>query len=156
MKLPTRSETKAIIVHHSQGPSHQTVAAIRDFHTRPVSAGGRGWSDIAYHWLIRKGVAIPGRHQDAVGSHAPGWNRTSVAVCLIGDYSVHAPPDPQWSALVVLVRRLLREYPGARVLGHREAMAEVGRPHHTTCPGAVDMVRLRHEVQKSDRPEWAI
>lgn len=163
-----RASTEALIIHHSQGPARQTVDEIRGFHTRSPrpppgydaeASGpwrpGRGWLDIGYNWVVRKGIVFPGRPHWAAGAHAPGWNTRSEGICLIGDYSTHGPPDPQWAALVELVRSRIRAQPDLMVLGHREAMDRVGRPGHTSCPGALDMDELR-AVTANDCPGWGI
>lgn len=164
-----RRRTRAIIVHHTAGPEAQLVERIRTFHVRPRAAPsswvakaleanpgateaevraawvpGRGWLDVGYHWLIRQGVAHPGRPEWAVGSHAAGAlpsgkivgrNSDTIGVALVGTYTYRDPPFPQRRALRQLLGELLARYPGAVILRHDQAMAEVGLPAHTTCPG---------------------
>lgn len=141
-----RTSTVAIILHHTDGPDTQTVAQIRAFHMRPKArpadwpadrpwTPGRGWDDIGYHVLIRLGARWPGRPLEAVGAHAPGWNQRSVGVALVGRYSSAYPPPEQLEQLYATLAWLLGRYPGARILRHDEAMAEVGKPKHTRCPG---------------------
>lgn len=124
-----RSSTEAIILHHTAGPATQTVEEIRAYHQR------RGWKDVGYHLLIRQGARWPGRPLDAIGAHAPGWNMRSVGVALVGTYTVEPPPAEQVEQLYSTLAWLLGRYPGARILRHDQAMAEVGRPDHTDCPG---------------------
>lgn len=104
------------------------------FHTDPVSAGGRGWSDIAYSFAVDQ----EGRVWDL-----RGWQRRSAAngdtevnreylaaTCLIGPKDVPSP------ALLQGVRDLrtqvvLKHYPKAtRVVPHSAI-----RPDPTDCPG---------------------
>lgn len=124
-----RRSTEAIIVHHTATRPDASVEAIRQAHLR------RGWKDIGYHLLIRNGARWKGRPLDAVGSHAPGWNHRSVGVALVGDYSEAPPPLDQLAQLHATLGWLLGRYPGARILRHDQAMAEVGDPDHTDCPG---------------------
>lgn len=104
------------------------------FHTDPVSAGGRGYSDIAYNWAVDQ----EGRVWDL-----RGWQRRSgangdtevnrqylAATCLIGPKDIPSP------ALLQALRDLrnqvvLRRYPKAtRVVPHSAI-----RPAPTDCPG---------------------
>lgn len=126
-----RTRTEAIILHHTGPPTtpETTVESIRAYHRR------RGWIDIGYNFLIRRGARCPGRPIWAVGSHAPGWNVRSIGVALVGDHTAEPPALEQLAQLHATLSWLLGQYPGARILRHDQAMAEVGRPTHTTCPG---------------------
>jgi hypothetical protein len=166
-----RGATVAIVVHHSQGPAGQKVEDIRAFHKRPVDPAltaaerslvtgqgwgavpadrrpGRGYRDIAYNGLVTAaGEVVPGRPDWAVGAHAPGWNGRSYGLCLVGDFTLAPPPEVQAAQAVAWLRVLLTRYPGAQVLSHREAMALVGDPTHTDCPGPLPWVEgLRSRV----------
>ena len=88
----------------------------------------KGWSDIGYHLVIRRDGRIEkGRALDAIGSHVKGHNANSVGVCMVGGLANDAPWGPQnnftpaqWTALKVMVAGLLKRYPTAKVLGHRD------------------------------------
>ena len=136
-RIPTRRLTTAVILHHSEGPPIQSVEETRAFHTRPVAQGGRGWSDIAYHWLIDgQGGRHAGRAEHLVGSHCLGWSDRSIGVCALGDFDRHPMPTVQLAAVTELVAELLERYPGCQILGHREAMQRAGlEPGDRTCPG---------------------
>lgn len=126
-----RESTEAIIIHHTATSPDASVDSIRAGHLRRP-----GWIDIGYNWLVRHGQALRGRPDWSWGAHAPGWNRRAVGVALVGDYSEEYPPPEQLLALRRLCAVLLRRYPGARILGHSEAMEEVGKRDYTTCPGS--------------------
>jgi N-acetylmuramoyl-L-alanine amidase len=71
---------------------------------------------------VEKGRAI-----DAVGAHVAGHNANSVGVCLVGGLSDTAPWPPasnftaaQWASLKSLCADLVKRYPRARILGHRD------------------------------------
>lgn len=73
---------------------------------------------IGYHFVIyTSGTVATGRHLEEIGAHVAGSNARSIGVCLIG--TDRFTPE-QWESLAKNVRGLLKLYPGARVLGHRD------------------------------------
>lgn len=69
------------VVHHSEGPTTQTVRSIQDFHMGPA----RGWSDVGYNFLVDSGGRIyEGRGWLVVGAHAVNHNTSGIGVCFIG------------------------------------------------------------------------
>ncbi|MUL41300.1 N-acetylmuramoyl-L-alanine amidase [Streptomonospora sp. PA3] len=110
------------IVHHSAGPTTQSVRAIQDFHM-----DGRGWSDIGYNMLVDdSGTAYEGRGWLVVGAHAVGHNRSGIGVCYIGQNN----PTPAAKAAVRALYDEACERAGRRLAakGHRDV-------NETTCPG---------------------
>ncbi|KIH98005.1 MarR family transcriptional regulator [Streptomonospora alba] len=110
------------VVHHSAGPTTQTVRSIQDFHM-----DGRGWSDIGYNLLVDDaGNAYEGRGWEMVGAHAISHNTSGIGVCYIGQ-------DSPTSAAKAAIRALYDEA-GARAgrrlepKGHRDV-------NETSCPG---------------------
>lgn len=79
------------------------VRGIQDFHMRPVSEGGRGWSDIAYSFLVGGGQVFEGRGVGIAGGHTKGDNTESHAICLIGDYSWMTPKQDDLQAIAWLM-----------------------------------------------------
>ncbi|GAA4911183.1 N-acetylmuramoyl-L-alanine amidase [Streptomonospora salina] len=115
----TRTE---FIVHHSAGPTSQTVRSIQDFHM-----DSRGWSDIGYNLLVDDaGHAYDGRGWLVVGAHAVGHNTSGIGVCYIGQ---NAPTDPAKRTIRALYD-MACEQAGRQLetLGH-------GDVNDTTCPG---------------------
>ena len=142
-----RTQTEAIILHHTETRRDADVEAIRRDHL------GRGWGDIGYHWLVRQGQLVKGRVENLVGSHAPGWNDRSIGVALVGDYRQELPPEEDLEVVLGLIVDLRSRYGGPlRILAHREAMAEVGRPNHTDCPGQVAWVDWIRDRLPADGP----
>ena len=48
----------------------------------------RGWSDIGYHYVIRRNGKIEeGRNDGIVGAHAKGMNENSLGICMVGGKS---------------------------------------------------------------------
>jgi N-acetylmuramoyl-L-alanine amidase len=118
-----RSKTNWIVIHCSatRGSQNFTAADIRRWHL------DKGWKDIGYHYVIRRdGMVEPGRAESAIGSHVQGHNADSIGVCLVGgiDDTTWKPADnftpAQWRSLRTLVERLVKTYPSAKVLGHRD------------------------------------
>lgn len=90
----------------------------------------RGFKCIGYHFVILPdGTVEAGRHPDAVGAHCLGHNSRSLGVCYIGGLDRSGKPadtrtPAQRRALTRLLRHLLRDYPGARIYGHRDFAAK--------------------------------
>lgn len=136
-------ECKYIVVHCSDTPSDMDIGAkeIRAWHTaRPPK--GNGWSDIGYHFVIRRdGTIERGRHLDEdhliepaeVGAHVQGYNSVAIGICLVGgarrvNGGGLAPQDNftprQFEVLANELRALQHQFPHARIVGH-----------HTLNPG---------------------
>lgn len=64
----------------SDNPKHDNIETIRQWHK------ARGWSDVGYHFFIKKdGTIVKGRELSAVGAHVSGHNATTVGVCFSGE-----------------------------------------------------------------------
>jgi len=114
---------KLLVVHCSDTPDDQPLRAIdiQDMHL------GFGWDGVGYHYVIgRDGLCEAGRPEYWQGAHVKGVNDHSLGVCLIGRNSF---TDAQMHSLEALLRRWQSKYPGAIVLGHRDAVET-----HKTCP----------------------
>ena len=116
-------EIRQIIIHCAATPPAMDVGAdeIRGWHV-----DGNGWSDIGYHYVIRRsGDVEPGRPLERAGAHARGQNSDSIGVCLVGGVDESGAADAnftarQWRSLEALVSQLRRDFPGAAITGHRE------------------------------------
>lgn len=117
-----------IIVHctASKEGVNQTVESIRKFHTKPVSQGGRGWSDIAYHFVVYlDGSVHAGRPVDRIGGHCLNHNTHSIGVVYVGGLDKNGKAKDtrtpeQKEGLLKLIKQLKKDYPKATVHGHRE------------------------------------
>ena len=96
-----------------------------------VPKGGRGWSDIAYHYVVyRDGSVHEGRDVNSVGTHCAGHNSHSIGVCYVGGMTKDMKrdkdtrTDAQKKGLLTLLRGLRRLYPNARIRGHRDFAAK--------------------------------
>ena len=71
-----------IIIHCSDTPSTMNIGAkeIRDWHIKD-----NGWSDIGYHYVIRRNGSLEtGRNIETIGAHVYGHNKNSIGICLVG------------------------------------------------------------------------
>lgn len=140
-----------LTVHHTEGaqPMNREDAihelqAIQSFHQN-----GRGWNDIAYHYLIDgTGQVWQGRPEGVVGSHVLARNDGSIGIVLMGSFHPpknQQPTEAQLRSLVALLRYLSAEHqiPVTRIFGHREQ--EPG--HGTDCPGNILFAKLP-EIRK--------
>lgn len=133
-----------IIVHCTATPEGRdhTAAEIRLWHTTPVSKGGRGWSDIGYHYVVRlDGTIENGRDVDISGAHCAGHNAYSIGVVYVGgceatrnakgqivakkdknglDITKDTRTQAQKAALQSLLYDLKRLYPTATIYGHHD------------------------------------
>ena len=89
--VPISTPVANLFLHHSAGPDGgpDVVRGIQRFHQ-----DGRGWADIAYTWLYspRDRVFYEGRGPGVAGAHTRGHNRTSHAVCILGNYEASPLP----------------------------------------------------------------
>ena len=107
----------------SDNPDHDDIATIRAWHV-----DGNGWSDVGYHWFIRRdGTREAGRKLERIPAAQAGHNVGSLAVCLHG----LAPENfaaAQYRALIGLAREIDRAYDGRVTFhGHCEVADK-------TCP----------------------
>ena len=131
-----------IIIHCSDTQEGCDVRAkdIRRWHMTPKEKGGRGWSDIGYHYVIDlDGTIEVGRPFEKRGAHCIGddgsdHNSHSIGICYIGGRRVRLdlPRGWEWAdtrtkeqreAMYYLVKALLAAFPKAGVHGHREFAA---------------------------------
>ena len=126
------------------------VEEIRRWHTDPKEEGGRGWSDIGYHYVVRRdGTVEEGRPAEKQGAHVGGHNKHTLGICLVGGREDETPDtaglpeeakqellwefnytERQIRALVQLVTKLQLRHDVEEVLGHRDYPGVTKR-----CPG---------------------
>lgn len=114
----------------------------------------RHWEDIGYHYLIggrnnlftTNGKLYSGRPEEIIGTHAIGYNRNSLGICLIGNFNKIYPSKEQLFTLFSFLNAKTEEYsiPIQNILGHREL------PNVTkSCPGKlVNMDYIRKKLNK--------
>ena len=129
----------------------EKVAEIRRWHVTP-KPGGRGWSDIGYHFLIdRDGTVAKGRDLSRTGAHVAGHNTGTIGVSLFGghgsaetDQFAEHFTQAQDKALRSLLHDLQRQFgENISITGHNQYAAKA-------CPGF-----NVPEYMKQTRPQFA-
>lgn len=91
-----------------------------------ISTGVAKYGQASYHWFVRRnGNIVPILPESVRGAHARGYNRCSIGICYEGGINTRGKNDdtrtPQQKAsLYELLKQLHRDYPKARIIGHRE------------------------------------
>lgn len=151
--------TEGVFVHYTSSPydtqaDHAKCAgrvkAVQEFHQGP----SRGWSDIAYSFLVcQHGTVFEGRGFGVQGAHTLGYNSRAHAVCFLGGDRDGRDDvtDRGRAALGWIVRELLRRYPegGGKVRGHRDV-------NQTACPGDELYAWVRERGWKLDDGDGAV
>lgn len=113
-----------IIVHCSATRPSMDIGAdtIRDWHVN-----GNGWSDIGYHYVIkRNGLVEAGRPVSISGAHAKGHNADSIGICLVGGMLEDMSKADanftlaQYLSLDILIKSIKEDFDIAMVTGHRD------------------------------------
>ncbi|MBO9555490.1 N-acetylmuramoyl-L-alanine amidase [Cellulomonas sp.] len=118
--------TLAAAVHHTAstndyGPDDVPglLRGFLEYHTRPEAAGGRGWCDLGYNFLVDKfGRVFEGRAgsitKAVIGVHTGGFNSRTIGIAAIGDYSTAAPSGAMLESLSQLISWKFKTF---RILG---------------------------------------
>lgn len=128
--------TPELWLHHTAGNERGAsgVRAIQDFHMDV-----RGWSDIAYSFIIdRVSLAVyEGRGAGVLGGHTFGRNSVSHAICVMGNFDRTSVSDALVGRIAELVAHGHEQgwWPAMLTGGHRDV-----RP--TACPGDNLYVRI--------------
>jgi len=114
---------KQLIVHCSATRPNMDIGVdqIRTWHVEE-----RGWSDVGYHYVIKRNGSIEkGRDEEVAGAHAKGFNQTSIGICLIGGLDRDGKPSAnytfaQYCSLHFILDELKDAFPDAVIMGHRD------------------------------------
>ncbi len=104
----------------SDHPHHDDVSVMRDWHVN-----GRKWSDVGYHYFIKKdGTLQDGRPLEKAPAAQAGNNRGTIAICLHG-LAAERFTKAQFATLIALCREIDSAY-GSMVTfhGHCEVSAK--------------------------------
>ena len=142
-----------LFFHYSEGRGAgienlaQQSAAIRGIQNFHMDA--RGWSDIAYTWLIcqpygklRLARLFMGRGPHAVPAAQLGHNTGNVACCILA-----APGEPLKKSTKRLMIRLAKQHPGRYIAGHRDG-------GDTDCPGDLIYRELDSIARAAGKKHW--
>lgn len=122
---------KYIVIHYSATPEgrEHDVHDIRRWHVND-----RKFLDVGYHYLIKlDGTIEEGRPLIHQGAHVKNYNRNSIGICYIGglnedNESSDTRTSEQKESLLILLKKLKKDYPNAQILGHKDLSS-------TLCPG---------------------
>ena len=124
-------DVKLIVIHCS------ATRCDRDFSVdNLIATGNAKFGQPSYHWYVRRnGNLVPILPETVRGAHVRGYNRCSLGICYEGGIgrggqATDTRTPKQKHALYELLKQLHRDYPQARIIGHREL------PHVAKdCPG---------------------
>ena len=134
---PTSGKWKRIIVHHSATPIDDAV----NMHKVHLARGMK--NGLAYHFVISNGsrkardgeIYLSNRWKGQIdGGHVKKqeWNRTSIGICLIGNFEIRPPTSKQLSALEGLCEYLMKR---CNLQANDVTTHTLFHPKHTVCPG---------------------
>jgi len=134
-----RNATDYIVVHCSAGPVTSSAEAIVRYHMLNLKWQSCGYNDV----IESTGIIVPTLHQDAIGAHIGDvkqvGNSRAYGICLTGgvDHNNH-PVDnftkAQKNALRDRLNSLVKQYPTAEIVGHRDLIKRHGaRPKDCPC-----------------------
>lgn len=130
---------KYIVLHHTASESGD-VESIDRIHRQRKDSQGRPWRGIGYHFVIGNGQPMANGaieptfrwQQQLAGAHSGDrpHNDSGIGICLVGDFTEHAPSEEQIASLQRLIKVLRERYQidSKHVLTHREI-------RDTECPG---------------------
>ncbi len=107
----------------SDNPGHDSIEVMRDWHVN-----GNNWSDVGYHYFIRKnGTVEEGRSLEKTPAAQKGHNQSTIAICCHG-LKVEKFTTEQYKSVIDLCRQIKDAYEGEVTFhGHCEVSAK-------TCP----------------------
>jgi len=125
---------RRIIIHSSATRARTDIGMqeIRSWHVNDNK-----WSDIGYHFVIRRlkkdGEIEEGRPLRLAGAHVINHNSDSIGICMVGGVAEDGRTpednftDKQWERLAVLISDLCGDFSNLTIHGHRDFAA-------THCP----------------------
>ena len=134
---PKPGQWKKIIIHHSATPIDDAV----NMHKVHLNRGMK--NGLAYHFVISNGSRKAKDGEIYIGSRWKGqldgghvkklsWNRTSIGICLIGNFEIRSPTSKQLSSLEGLCEYLMKR---CGLSANDVTTHTLFHPKHTVCPG---------------------
>ena len=122
---------KYICIHHSNVQTKTSqLKAIDNYHKEKFGMKSKLGYWVGYHMHISPdGTKTQTRMMDEESAAVIGHNSDSIHIELDGDFNYNLPTKKQEEALTELLESMLRFYPDAKVVLHREIQK------NRTCPG---------------------
>ena len=121
MKPLKAQDVKWLVVHCSASRCNRPFTV-----ERLIETGRQRFGQPSYHYYVRRnGCVVPILPESVQGVHAVGYNHCSIAVCYEGGLdengnAADTRTELQKASLYELLKQLRRDYPQARIIGHRE------------------------------------
>ena len=121
MKPLKAQDVKWLVVHCSASRCNRPFTV-----ERLIETGRERFGQPSYHYYVRRnGNVVPILPESVQGVHAVGYNHCSIAVCYEGGLDENGKAadtrtELQKASLYELLKQLRRDYPQARIIGHRE------------------------------------
>lgn len=135
-RVAIRTPVPELYVHHLASEWHGAAGmrSAQRFHQDT-----RGWSDIAYTFLVDDdGTIYEGTGPDVVGSHTKGRNSRAMAICAMGDFDQRAPSPLMLASISWLIGHGREQGWWLGLTGgHRDAPGA-----QTACPGRFLYARI--------------
>ena len=113
-------DIKRIFVHCTASSQSTTIKALQ------LEFKRKGWRNPGYHYVVDADGKITQLLDDSkISNGVQGWNSNAINVAYIGgiDAANHAADNrtpAQKSSLVSLLKLLIKRYPDAAIMGHRD------------------------------------
>lgn len=154
-----KNKPEKIIVHHTGGTvsdpkadtSHHTFENVNQWHRYDPNVWLGYYSSlgyaIGYHYFIdRTGKVTQGRAHTDEGAHTKGHNRTSLGICLAGNFDITLPTKEQEEALRKLLTTLKEQYPNAPIEPHRHFAGKSCYGNRLADSWAADLIKKKEVV----------
>ncbi|MEC7801049.1 MAG: LysM peptidoglycan-binding domain-containing protein [Verrucomicrobiota bacterium] len=128
---------KRIVIHHSATPTDDAMNMHRVHKARGMKNG------LAYHFVISNGSRKAYDGEIFIGDRWKGQldgghmkrlsdNKTSIGICLIGNFELRSPTSKQMKSLEGLCEYLINK---CRLSPNQVTTHKILHPNHTVCPG---------------------
>lgn len=94
------------------------VRQIQHYHMNTM-----GYDDISYNFLVGGDGRIYEGRGYAVGAHTEDYNKRSICIAFIGDFTLHGAPERQWRAAQKIIENgiiMNKIHPFYTLYGHRQ------------------------------------
>jgi N-acetylmuramoyl-L-alanine amidase len=142
-----------LIIHHTGGTdlnpladtSNQTFEIVDDYHRQKWNFRSTLGHYLGYQYFIDKtGKVTQARADEEEGAHTLGQNRTSIGICLAGNFDATNPTPAQVESLRALLNRLIAKYnlTPDQIVPHRKFAIKTCFGRNLKDSWAADLVKL--------------